>query len=967
MLQPPDNALALARGSGSGGLGASEGSLGVSGSLFGGAGGSILDAGGAPRPPKPELWSGGILSDIGDALSIPQQLMMEALTHKPLTIHGERLAPSDWLNEHAWGAGTPGALRFAGNLAADVVVDPLNLLAAPVKAAEAGGKALTLGGASLRGLGELYKAVGASRPLTELAVKVAANPIIQYVEKMGVSLTRFSRAARQSEVGIQREAVRIMDSVEHSYDLFRREHPLTEEMDKWVSRVTDAGWDLQHDWAQELLATGKAPSPLRELQAGVGARRRELLGSEEFLRSPLVAEFGGDPARAAKEVLRAAAPFWAEDRRLSGLLAGAGVFGPPGELADQVASAWGSGGHLKRIFAFNKRPELMQQYLKAIPEEDIAYFADTLRSQAELDMEARKAERIAREAQVYRGGRPEAAPFDPLMREMSPPAPDDPFEAIPGSRLTENLKNLDNSEYWRAEAVRTIQEMGSEKIAKWRAEAADAATAGVPAGALPNVYEDRLKLSPFELRILHTIDSATKRGAFQATEAARTLGGMHFYDQMVEAGLLHSKAAEAIGAGVLPERLAKVPMEASFGAAAGRFGDAAIVADVMNWTRPMPEAVRLVQPGVTAWKRAATTLNPATHVSNWMGNVMLAHLAGDLPPWKLGDYWEAAREVARGDGEYLRRFPGEILSSFTKGELPRRADWGRETLEALQGTPSMKRLYKAVGRILSPATDRLEGAYDKSEALFKLAVFIGAQKRGMGVREAGDLAQKALFNYREVPRVLDVLRKSGLAPFVTFPYKALPVIAQAAAEAPQRVALYARKIPANLEKMDPEAETKRRSDNPPTFIRNGAYVRLAGPAGQGRYAKYSRALPWSAVEEAAPDAQRGVLGAVAHAALGMVGPAPRFAIEQATGQTFYGAPVAREGLVNNVLDAALPGLAPGGRWSRELARSLSGDAAAKYTPGEALAAALGGVNIYDTHQRQVRKTTLQQLRNAGVR
>src|SRR3990167_4814489 len=82
--------------------------------------------------------------------------------------------------------------------------------------------------------------------------------------------------------------------------------------------------------------------------------------------------------------------------------------------------------------------------------------------------------------------------------------------------------------------------------------------------------------------------------------------------------------------------------------------------------------------------------------------------------------------------------------------------------------------------------------YQAEEEFFKLAKFIHNKEKGMDTKAAVADANHWLFDYSEVPKFVDWARNSPLgAPFITFTWKALPVIVESFVTAPWRLATVA--------------------------------------------------------------------------------------------------------------------------------------------------------------------------------
>src|SRR3990167_2713157 len=79
--------------------------------------------------------------------------------------------------------------------------------------------------------------------------------------------------------------------------------------------------------------------------------------------------------------------------------------------------------------------------------------------------------------------------------------------------------------------------------------------------------------------------------------------------------------------------------------------------------------------------------------------------------------------------------------------------------------------------------------YQGMEQLSKMVKYADVLEKGGTRQLAAQEAQKWLFNYQEVPKLIDFLRKSPFgAPFITFTYKAIPRVAETLVNRP--LALY---------------------------------------------------------------------------------------------------------------------------------------------------------------------------------
>ena len=72
--------------------------------------------------------------------------------------------------------------------------------------------------------------------------------------------------------------------------------------------------------------------------------------------------------------------------------------------------------------------------------------------------------------------------------------------------------------------------------------------------------------------------------------------------------------------------------------------------------------------------------------------------------------------------------------------------------------------------------------------MFKLGLYKLARDRGLEPRDAADYALTFMFDYTELPKSVRALRDTGILPFVSYTYKAIPAVARLALTRPHRVA-----------------------------------------------------------------------------------------------------------------------------------------------------------------------------------
>jgi len=243
----------------------------------------------------------------------------------------------------------------------------------------------------------------------------------------------------------------------------------------------------------------------------------------------------------------------------------------------------------------------------------------------------------------------------------------------------------------------------------------------------------------------------------------------------------------------IPIGFKKLPDTKKLGPLSGRYVHPEIYGDLQETIRTMGTPERTWRKLLGMWK-VGKIVNPKTMARNLFGgNVILSHLGG-FPMWRQPRaYLKALREI-RGQGQYYIGARGEGLftTTWTAGELKQLFQLESEMVGLLTGKlpEDMAALDKAITHIQAMA-QKGGRLYQKLEEWSKLAHYIdGIERRGMTSAEAAEDAQKWLFDYSKVTKFQEKYRSMPYgAPFATFPFKAIPRVAEAAMKTPWRFAL----------------------------------------------------------------------------------------------------------------------------------------------------------------------------------
>jgi hypothetical protein len=183
---------------------------------------------------------------------------------------------------------------------------------------------------------------------------------------------------------------------------------------------------------------------------------------------------------------------------------------------------------------------------------------------------------------------------------------------------------------------------------------------------------------------------------------------------------------------------------------------------------------------LSAWKFSKVVLNPATHARNMMTNTMLLDLSGvsharqaALMHRVIKDYLE------KGPMYVLAKKHGAIGGEFVGGDI--KIMWNFYT------NRNGSHMDKMLNTLKTPFT-KAANTYQAEEQVAKMIKFTDEMAKHGNPKLAAEQAQKWLFDYQDIPNAIKIAKH--VAPFITFTYKALPRVVEAAVDNPLRVYKY---------------------------------------------------------------------------------------------------------------------------------------------------------------------------------
>lgn len=186
-----------------------------------------------------------------------------------------------------------------------------------------------------------------------------------------------------------------------------------------------------------------------------------------------------------------------------------------------------------------------------------------------------------------------------------------------------------------------------------------------------------------------------------------------------------------------------------------------------------------LRPMLSRWKIGKVAMNPPTIARNIMSNTILLNLSG-VPlrnvPTRLA---EAVRSIRDNDADWrLHRRMGVKSSTIAHSEFKQVDKVAQSLLK--KNASSLKK----AGLMADAFLNVFGEAYGDIENVYKHAKFLDERRKGKTTEEAAREAQHWLFDYSRVPKGVDWARHSGIAPFITFQWKATPRMLEAAARRP---------------------------------------------------------------------------------------------------------------------------------------------------------------------------------------
>ncbi len=202
---------------------------------------------------------------------------------------------------------------------------------------------------------------------------------------------------------------------------------------------------------------------------------------------------------------------------------------------------------------------------------------------------------------------------------------------------------------------------------------------------------------------------------------------------------------------------------------------------------------------LTFWKTNKTARNPVVHVNNVMSNMMFMDLADirlrdlyrGIGAWKRGeadeDYRDAMAHGAFGGGFADQELKRKVLQPILDDILAKQKVDGQDTAESRLG---VLQLLSTIWDGIKKVDGKMLDAYNAEDEIFRLAFYLRRQSLGDTPEEAARAARRQFIDYDIRAPWVNMARNTVL-PFIGYTYRAIPILAQAIAERPWKLAKYA--------------------------------------------------------------------------------------------------------------------------------------------------------------------------------
>ena len=199
---------------------------------------------------------------------------------------------------------------------------------------------------------------------------------------------------------------------------------------------------------------------------------------------------------------------------------------------------------------------------------------------------------------------------------------------------------------------------------------------------------------------------------------------------------------------------------------------------------------------LTQWKLNKTARSPVVHMNNIMSNFMLM----DMADVRLTDFVRGLRAYVDKSQEYQDAIVhGAFEGTFINEEIRQRIlkpildDIIKEQTGGggiIETTGALGKFFDAIQRGIQTFDAKMTSTYQVEDEIFRMATYMRRLQLGDSPAEAAAIAREQFLDYDIRAPWVNALRRTVM-PFISYTYRAVPVVAQSMVHRPWKLAKYA--------------------------------------------------------------------------------------------------------------------------------------------------------------------------------
>lgn len=399
----------------------------------------------------------------------------------------------------------------------------------------------------------------------------------------------------------------------------------------------------------------------------------------------------------------------------------------------------------------------------------------------------------------------------------------------------------------------------------------------------------------------------------------------------------------------------KMPEAPSYGNLSGKYVPKNLFDELTAMTSKPSELGLAIQKINSIWKTMKVPYNPATVMRNIQSNILLSWLS-DTPIYNPKVSGDGIKSFFTQDDTYKKlRDVGLYSSSYSKNEL--------KELAFADGDGNLDKVFSwAIKTYNTPGK-----VYGAVESVFKTILAKDAMRRGYGVDEAVEYANKWLFDYGKVSKVTQGLRQT-MTPFVTFTMKSFPRLIETIVRKPEKLIILGSilgGINATSRAKLGITEEEEKQQKPEYLGKTGSLTMLLPDRdknGQLQFVDMNYINPWGGIVQQGSSGlpqglePGGVLPTLYNAYVSNYDPF----FQQEIAASYLPKEEKAAEKAKYVGRAMLPSLAPGGYGYEKIRKAATGEgdyAGRVNTMQNALLSSVAGIKVIPGGEREVEKKT----------